>query len=353
MKRFILKNKFLNFFTRKYSHSVVFPAWTLEKFKQYYRSQITRISSATSKNPEDIPSYLANDYFRLALEKDPTAEAKIFVQEIQKFTEDEKCKAVAVRGVNKLEKITQDQNCYFNALLASAIMSYVGKERVDSMIATDSTPLKEALPHIDIASPELIPQYMAIIVIDSNSSTKTYVAENNIVIVNLQDSHPEVLEILSKVNFKFNYKYFDKTKDEKVFKIISLQDDGNYLICLPDDNKKFCLDQSHKGEYDEEQIFQIVDKLKQIVKTMPKDEFVMANSSLSEQSSQDQNTQFLFFKNTETLHGRYEVPRHDKRDMVFIPYREKKSKPNINEIVAKEINSLRAVDNTLKSAPEI
>ena len=134
MKRFIINNKFLNFFTRKYSNSVVFPAWTLEKFKQYYRSQITRISSATSKNPEDIPSYLANDYFRLALEKDPTAEAKIFAQELQKFTEDKKCKAVAVRGVDKLEKITNDQNCYFNALLASAIMSYVGKERVDSIM---------------------------------------------------------------------------------------------------------------------------------------------------------------------------------------------------------------------------
>lgn len=348
MKRIILvSNKFCNIFLRKYTSCTKFPEWTFDKFKQYYLSQILPMSSVSARNPDDAQSYLASDYIRLALTKDQSHQAQVFKENLAKFIEDKNCQALAISGIVKLDNISKDRSCYFNILLASAIMAYGAKERIDSMIAFDSSPKKEVLPHIDIASPQIIPQYMAIIAVDSNSSVKTYIVENADVISYLQKHHQQILEILSKVNFKFRFDYEDN-KNSEIFKMISVKDDGSYFICLPDDNKKFCIADSSQIEFHEEQIFQTIDKFRQIIKELPAHQFVMANDNALAYDLQFQKTQHLFFKNTKTLHGRGLVPECDRRNMVFVPFKDRDPNPNFLENVAKEFNRLKQISKSLE-----
>lgn len=316
--------RYFNPFRARFNPSTIqVPANIQASFQQFYNTEIIPIYDSKTKNPNYQQTEYANSFFHNLIAQDSNPHNQEFVRQLQNFVTDENSSLIQLGNIqtNFTNKYQDEERCHFSLLLTSTLLSLCPTQRVRGpngyYMAFLANPKSVVPYHTDIIHPYKISKYMASIALKSDSSTPTSIIENSQIVEELQKHHPKIFEILSTVEFRLkNNPAMDPQPIDNIFFMISKNQNGKYFICLPDNERRFYIDESRLTKYSKDEVNEALGQFREILNSLPSKDILLSTTD-------SKLPQILVIKNKEVLHGRLsEVHKDSIRDYVFLPLEE-------------------------------
>jgi hypothetical protein len=338
--RFLLQqpsiNKLNNIFSRNYFRSTIIPKGIIQHAQKFYLNELKFHIACGNLNPslKEITQlqFIINQYFQ---ENIQDSEIKNFKKIFDEFTKknliNDKNNLFTVLeliGLDQPSNQSLSQDIFFKILTISAIMQ---QSKIRRMILNDYPIIgflsdnNRFIPaHCDKIHDDSIPEFVAIVTVNSNSNAFTFFTENYLIYKNFKLQNPQSFKILQEVLIcknEVNEKgFFTKTKAHK---IINYKEDGSIFLHYNFSSNPYLISDPTQCKYSQ----------KDVDKAIGDFSVMCLNLSESFKFVCDQKNNVLLFKNQDVLHGRSEVMQSEVRKMVYLPCESKVEEFTKTEII--------------------
>ena len=310
-----------NIFARNYYRSTIIPDGIIQNAQRFYLNELQPTIPGGNLNPslKQITQleFRINQFFKENLQKSEVKNFKKILDEFaKKNSSNDKNNLFTVLeliGLNQPSNQTLTQDIFFKALTISAIMQQAGIIRTvlndDPIIAFLSN--NRFLPaHCDKINDSIIPEFVAIVTINSNSKAFTFITENHLIYKNFKLQNPQSFKILQEVDiYRSEINEMELPVKTRAHKIINYKEDGSIFLDYNYSRNPYLIFDPQQFKYSQEEVDKAISDFEAICLDL-KESFKFVC---------DQKNNVVLFKNEKVLHGRSEVKNNEKREMVYLP----------------------------------
>jgi hypothetical protein len=341
-----------NIFVRNYYRSTIIPDGIIKNAQRFYLNELQPTISGGNLNPslKQITQleFRINKYFKENLQQSEVKNFKKLLDEFAKKNSSDKNNQFTVLeliGLNQPSNQTLTQDIFFKALTISAIMQQAGIRRTvlndDPIIGFLSN--NQFLPaHCDKINDSIIPEFVAIVTINSNSKAFTFITENHLIYKNFKLQNPQSFKILQEVDICRNeINAMELSVKTRAHKIINYKGDGSIFLDYEYSRNQYSIFDPQQCKYSQEEVDKAISDFEAICLDL-KESFKFVC---------DEKNNVVLFKNKSVLHGRSEVGNNERRKMIYLPCESfnKNKTPNTKIINPKSPTALNVSElNTKK-----
>ncbi len=310
-----------NIFVRNYYRSTIIPDGIIQNAQRFYLNELQPTIPGGNLNPslKQITQleFRINQYFKENIQQSEVKNFKKILDEFaKKNSSNDKNNLFTVLeliGLNQPPNQTLTQDIFFKALTISAIMQQAGITRTvlndDPIIGFLSN--NRFLPaHCDKINDSIIPEFVAIVTINSNSKAFTFITENHLIYKNFKLQNPQSFKILQEVDiYRNEINEMGLPVKTRAHKIINYKEDGSIFLDYNYSRNPYLIFDPQQFKYSQEEVDKAISDFEAICLDL-KESFKFVC---------DQKNIVVLFKNQDVLHGRSEVKNNEKREMAYLP----------------------------------